>query len=514
MRQKAPSLEELPALRVATLSSEWFGSGNGMRLANEGRSVDAILDALKRHVPDVLLVAGYSLPDDAALKKLDKALQKSAWEGLLFVEVHNHIKDLAGLKLTRQLGGKPDFLSPHCLFAWTRQAGWKNMGRQYFVSSDQAAKNDENRLEAFVQNLEKRTIEFKGRRFGALICGEINALHGRDHVKARNSKIEDWLRSLDVVVNATHDRMGNGGTLGAKRAWLSQGGRAYLSASNWNSRKISSKGTRITQYRDADTLHTFYFDGRKMEHKCPTQAHDDYEYREGTLPSGRAEGFEPARKMASSPSSGVARSSPRGKQSAPASSAPKGKAARPLWEMLKMVYPDVVCEAKFPWLALPRGDQAEGVEAEIRTALIDDCRKNQHRHLNPKKRECTPEQLEAELKMPGRVSMEFDFYIPSLNLAIEFDERQHFSLERAVSLAVYKGRVPMSFDVAEWMGRCQAVKAVDTDPIWRDWQRAYRDAIRDVRAARHGVRLVRYRHDAMPTLDDIKALARLEAMKV
>lgn len=64
------------------------------------------------------------------------------------------------------------------------------------------------------------------------------------------------------------------------------------------------------------------------------------------------------------------------------------------------------------------------------------------------------------------------------------------------------------------MERCNTIKAVDADPVWRDWQRAYRDAMRDMLAARHGVRLVRYRFDAMPGIEEIKALARLEAMSV
>lgn len=201
--------------------------------------------------------------------------------------------------------------------------------------------------------------------------------------------------------------------------------------------------------------------------------------------------------------------------------APKGKASQPLWEMLRSVYPDVQCEAKFDWLVLPHVDKTSGadqqarprgVAAEVRAALIEDCRKHQHHHANPKKRQCTPEQLAAELMSPRMQSMAFDFYMPSLKLAIEFDERQHFSAERAVSLTAYKGRVQTGFDVREWIERCNTIKAVDADPVWRDWQRAYRDAMRDVLAARHGVRLIRYRFDAMPGIEEIRALARIEAM--
>lgn len=529
-RNRASLHQSFPQLKVATMSFEVHGAGSDKRLVKANRSVDAIMDALHAHQPDVLLVAGYSLDDDAAHDALNARLERCGWDGLLFVEVRRHAEDLPGRALPRRIDDAPEPLSPHCLFAWTRDSGWKCMGRQYFVSSAQARKNAGNRVRSFVENLPNRIIEFKGRRFGALICGEVNALVGRKHVAPLNEAIGNWLRGLDVIVNATHDLMGNQGTLNAKRGFFSQGGRAYLSASNWNTQSILSNGKTRVQRRDSRTLHTFYLDGNEIPQSRQSIPHPDYEYREGVLPSRpsllapqpisstktppskTSKNMEPKKLMTSA----------RGNEPAKASPAPKGKASQPLWEMLKAVYPDVQCEAKFDWLVLPRVDKTSGadqqarprgVAADIRTALIEDCRKNQHHHASQKKRQCTPEQLAAELMSPRMLAMEFDFYIPSLKLAIEFDERQHFSAERAVSLAAYKGRVQTGFDVREWTDRCNVIKAVDADPVWRDWQRAYRDAMRDMLAARHGVRLIRYRFDAMPGIEDIRALARLEAMR-
>lgn len=526
-RKKAPQPQNLPPLKVATMSFEVHGGGSDKRLVKANRSVDAIMDALCTHRPDVLLVAGYSLHDDAAHEALKERLEKSDWDGLLFVEVRNHAENLPGRALPRRIDGAPQQLSSHCLFAWTRDTGWKCLGRQYFVSSAQARKNAGNVVPAFVENLPNRTIEFKVRRFGALICGEINALRAEKTgvVRPLTPEIGAWLRNLDVVVNATHDRMGWASILGAKRSWFSQGGRAYLSSSNWNS------SNKRPQSRNARTLHTFYLDGNEMPQSRQTTPHPDYEYREGVLPSrSSSSATQPISSSITLPLKTSKNMEPqkltpaaKGNEPAKASSAPKGKASQPLWEMLKSVYPDVQCEAKFDWLVLPRVDKtsgadqqarARGVAAEVRAALIEDCRKHQHLHANLKKRQCTPEQLAAELMSPRMSSMEFDFYIPSLKLAIEFDERQHFSAERAVSLAAYKGRVQTGFDVREWIERCNTIKAVDADPVWRDWQRAYRDAMRDMLAARHGVRLVRYRFDAMPGIEEIKALARLEAMSV
>jgi hypothetical protein len=73
-------------------------------------------------------------------------------------------------------------------------------------------------------------------------------------------------------VNATHDRMGNAGTLKAKRAWISQGGRAYLSASNWN--------TARGQNRSARTLHSVFRDGQEVGQVNNTEQNTNYEYRE------------------------------------------------------------------------------------------------------------------------------------------------------------------------------------------------------------------------------------------
>lgn len=184
---------------------------------------------------------------------------------------------------------------------------------------------------------------------------------------------------------------------------------------------------------------------------------------------------------------------------------PKGRAAIPFWEVLRSLHPNVQCERRFSWLCLPLGDEASEIEAEIREALIAHCATTQAAQAHPQKRKCSPELLSAKLTSPLRPKLEFDFFIPSLNLAFEFDERQHFTVERAVSLEAYKGRVATGFDVLEWIKKCRAIKAVDPDPIWRDWQRAYRDAMRDIRAATNGVRLIRYAYNQLPSIVDLQS---------
>lgn len=255
-----------PRLRVGTLSSELNGSE--MRLEKNAASVSAIMDALEIHRPEVLLTAGYSLNDEADLAALEARLEASDWDGLLFVEVKHYGGDLPHLIAPGQE------LSSHCLFAWTRDGGWKRMGRQYFVTSVAARLHLTTLVAAFEKNLSRRIVEFRGRRFGALICGEINALQGRNTVKALTPEIESWLRNLDVIVNPTHDLMGNAGTLIAKRKWASQNGKVYLSASNWNS------GKARRQTRNARTLHTVFIDGREAVLALDPRPNENYEYRE------------------------------------------------------------------------------------------------------------------------------------------------------------------------------------------------------------------------------------------
>jgi hypothetical protein len=253
-------------LHVGTLSSELQGAE--MSLTGEGR-INAIVDVLKKHSPDVLLTAGYSVRDENDLACLEDSLNASSWNGLLFVEVEHYKNDLANQLATGER------LSDHCLFAWTRDGGMKRMGRQYFATSDEARSNLATRVVAFVENLPQRVIEFRGRRFGALICGEINALQGRNNVTALTPKIGNWLRGLHVVVNPTHDRMGNAGTLIAKRAWISRGSRAYLSASNWNTGNGQKRTTR--------TLHSVFRNGQEVGQVSNAEQNARYEYRESYI---------------------------------------------------------------------------------------------------------------------------------------------------------------------------------------------------------------------------------------
>lgn len=84
----------------------------------------------------------------------------------------------------------------------------------------------------------------------------------------------------------------------------------------------------------------------------------------------------------------------------------------------------------------------------------------------------------------------FDFYVPKVDLVIEFDERQHFTPPRAASLLAYPDDVELGFDRQRWISLSEQIKAGDNSPIYRDEQRAFYDSIRDITAPKFGLRPV------------------------
>lgn len=167
---------------------------------------------------------------------------------------------------------------------------------------------------------------------------------------------------------------------------------------------------------------------------------------------------------------------------------PKGKAAIPLHEVLKRIDPNVQCERQFEWLFLPKAEELLPAEAAIQIKLVEHCRDTRHRH--PRKSTCDPDELFSDVRNQGRTRrLELDFYLPSLNIAIEFDERQHFTAERQTALNAYPD-LAFPFELARWASLCSD-RVIDYDPPGRDWHRAFRDSVRDIRAREHNIPLLR-----------------------
>lgn len=74
-----------------------------------------------------------------------------------------------------------------------------------------------------------------------------------------------------------------------------------------------------------------------------------------------------------------------------------------------------------------------------------------------------------------------DFFVPAYNLIVEFDESQHFSELRKITLENYPDSLKIGYDKSKWMKLCQKLNKKDPDPkcIFRDEQRAWFDTLRD-----------------------------------
>jgi len=95
-------------------------------------------------------------------------------------------------------------------------------------------------------------------------------------------------------------------------------------------------------------------------------------------------------------------------------------------------------------------------------------------------------------RIKGRkgLALAFDLYLPKVKAVIEFDERQHFTPLRAVALRVYPAQLKLGFDKKRWIRLAEKIRAGDNSPAYRDEQRAFYDAIRDIYAVKLGLRPV------------------------
>jgi len=72
-----------------------------------------------------------------------------------------------------------------------------------------------------------------------------------------------------------------------------------------------------------------------------------------------------------------------------------------------------------------------------------------------------------------------DFFVHAPKMVVEFDESQHFTKPRAISLSHYPDYLQLGFDKDWWIQRCLKLNMRDNDPPYRDEQRAWYDTLRD-----------------------------------
>jgi len=154
---------------------------------------------------------------------------------------------------------------------------------------------------------------------------------------------------------------------------------------------------------------------------------------------------------------------------------------------------DIVCEKTFSWLKTP--DVIEGDYENLYKSLS----------------EYRGDKAFAKRNLKLRC----DFVCESEKLIIEYDERQHFSEARKVSLLSYPD-ILMYFDRQLWIQACNDVNAKDGQPVNRDEVRAYYDSVRDIEASKHGYKLVRIMHgqinfEAVEAEESLKKLLNIKS---
>lgn len=142
-----------------------------------------------------------------------------------------------------------------------------------------------------------------------------------------------------------------------------------------------------------------------------------------------------------------------------------------LWKLLQELFGYVVTEAQFGWLVVPDRQSMDHSLAKIVDALAS------HRNYQ-------------DFYSPGK-SLSVDYFIPSIRLIVEYDERQHFTIPRSIALRNYPEGLGLIFDTYRWIQECEAIRAINSTPYYRDEQRAFYDSVRDILAIGNGMTIVR-----------------------
>lgn len=81
-----------------------------------------------------------------------------------------------------------------------------------------------------------------------------------------------------------------------------------------------------------------------------------------------------------------------------------------------------------------------------------------------------------------------DFFLSNHGIVVEYDESQHFTLPRKLTLENYPEGLKLGFDKKKWIRLCEIVNSRNNDPPYRDEQRAWYDTLRDFLPAIAGLK--------------------------
>ncbi len=145
-----------------------------------------------------------------------------------------------------------------------------------------------------------------------------------------------------------------------------------------------------------------------------------------------------------------------------------------LQRLLQEHYGKIETEKKFDWLRTPDQNSLPPEYVKIVDAL------SAYRHYEEFKK--------------SDIQLSCDFVLVDHKIVVEYDERQHFSEARKISLQHYPESITLHYSKKSWLEACDRINAKDNDPIDRDERRAFFDTVRDIEADRNGYKLVRIKH--------------------
>ena len=143
-------------------------------------------------------------------------------------------------------------------------------------------------------------------------------------------------------------------------------------------------------------------------------------------------------------------------------------------KLLQRHYGHIETEKKFDWLKTPNQTNLPKEYLQMVKSLSQYRNKNDFQKSN--------------FKLPC------DIVLEDLKLIIEYDERQHFTKARQITLENYPASINFYFSKDNWIFACEKINAKDNSPIDRDETRAFFDAVRDIEAFKNGYKLVRIKH--------------------
>ena len=140
-----------------------------------------------------------------------------------------------------------------------------------------------------------------------------------------------------------------------------------------------------------------------------------------------------------------------------------------VFELLRAIYGDCRTNQQFPWPAQPEAyaNTAIGDALQRIRIAVGDLRGHRDFIKSPTVPPC-------------------DFFVSDPPFILEFDESQHFSRPRLVTLSSYPANLNLGYGISRWQDLCREIGAVDDMPFDRDERRAWYDTLRDLVPALHG----------------------------